>query len=175
MRFWPFGKKRVEQPIEGAMAESAVPTHLQPFFMQRVDKGNDTQITGDIRCSCGSTSFAAMHSRDDDCVYRLICAGCGQDILLFDARTHGWDALVCHMPGEYLGQGEETEKCESCGGECFEVTVWIEPIEKAEFISCAEGELPEEAWVNAFTWFAAHLTCTRCGKQKRGWADIETA
>ena len=175
MRFWPFGKKKVQQPIEASCTELAVPNHLRPFFMQRTDKGNDTQITGDIRCTCGSASFAAKHSKDDDCIYRLNCADCGQDILLFDARVHGWDALVCHMPGEHLQQGEVTEQCEKCASRCFGATVWIEPTQKEEFISCVEGELPDEAWVNAFTWFAAHLTCVECGRKLHSWADIETA
>ena len=175
MRLWPFGKKKEQMSVETPRAEPAVPTHLKPFFIQREDKRNDTQITGDIRCTCGCETFVAKQSKDDDCIYRLTCDACGTDILLFDARVHGWDAIVCKMPGEHLQLGDTTAKCEKCGGEHFHVTVWVEPTEKEEFISCTEGELPDSEWVNAFTWFAAHLTCAECGCKQRDWADIETA
>lgn len=171
MGFWNFGRKKPD--VRGA--EMSVPTHLKPFFMADPSRRSEPQIAGSIRCICGCTSFAARCSRDDDCLYTLKCDQCGQDVLLFDARVHGWDALVCHMPGECLNLGEITEKCEKCGGERFTVEAWIEPAEKDEFISCVEGEFPDEAWVNAFTWFATHLTCTRCGCKVRGWADIECA
>ena len=175
MKFWPFGRKNTTTPVVAPCAELPVPTHLKAFFVPQPDKGNKTQITGEICCTCGCTMFAAHHSKDDDCIYHLTCADCRKNILLFDARLHGWDANVCHMPGEYLQMGEENAVCHKCGGEHFHVTVWIEPTEKAEFVSCVEGELPESEWVNAFTWFAAHLTCADCGCKQRDWADIETA
>lgn len=152
-----------------------MPTHLKPFFVQQHGTGGEAQITGDIRCTCGCVTFGAKHSKDDDCIYHLICDHCKQDILLFDARVHGWDALVCHMPGEALQLGDVAARCEKCGSESFSTTVWIEPTDKAEFVSCVEGERSDSEWVNAFTWFAAHLTCAQCGHKMRDWADIETA
>ena len=175
MKFWPFGKKKTQQTVTAPCDNTVVPTHLKPYFVQRADKESKTHITGDIRCNCGCMVFAAHHSKDDDCIYRVTCADCQKEILLFDARRHGWDAIVCHMPGEYLQAGEENAVCPKCGGEHFHVTVWIEPTEKAEFVSCVEGELPESEWVNAFAWFAAHLTCDDCGCKQRDWADVETA
>ena len=175
MKLWPFGKKKEPVPMETPSNEPAVPTHLKPFFVQWADKGNDTQLTGDIRCSCGCEVFAARQSKDDNCLYHLTCDACRKDLLLFDARAHGWDAMVCKMPAEHLQRGDIAAKCEKCGSERFGVTVWIEPAEKAEFVACVEGELPDSDWVNAFTWFAAHLTCTGCGCRQRDWADIETA
>lgn len=174
MKFWPFGRK--QQKVAAApCTELPVPTHLKPFFLQQSDDGNDAKVIGDIRCICGSKAFAAHHSKDDDCLYHLTCDDCRKDILLFDAQRHGWDTIVCHMPGENLHLGDVTAICEKCGSERFSVSVWIEPTEKGEFISCVEGELSEDEWVNAFTWFAAHLTCTNCGCKQRDWADIETA
>lgn len=175
MKFWPFGKKKEKASAAESCVELPVPTHLKPFFAPMPDKRNTTQITGDIRCTCGCVEFAAKHSKDDDCIYHLICDACGKDILLFDARVHGWDAAVCHMPGEYLRLEDVTVRCEKCGSERFNVTIWVEPTEKEEFISCVGGELPDSEWVNAFTWFAAHLTCVGCGCEQRDWADIETA
>ena len=175
MKFWPFGKKKVEMPIPVPADEDAVPTYLKPYFVQRQEKHDATQITGDVCCTCGCTVFAARQSKDDDCVFRLTCVDCRREILLFDARVHGWDALVCHMPGEALQLGDVVARCEKCAGERFHATVWVEPADKAEFVSCVEGELPDSEWVNAFTWFAAHLTCAECGCKIRDWADIETA
>lgn len=171
MKFWPF-RRKMPLPVP---ADLPVPTHLRPFFVVRTDLGDASQLAGDIRCTCGCASFAAARSRDDDCLYHLTCDQCGQHVTLFDARVHGWDALVCHMPGEYLNRGEVTEQCRKCGGGRFSADVWIEPAQKEEFIACVEGELPDDEWVNAFTWFAAHLTCAKCGCRVRGWADIETA
>lgn len=175
MKFWPFGKKKAQSPISVTAAEDAVPTHLKSYFVRWQEKREATQIIGDIRCTCGCMAFAASQSKDDDCVFRLTCNDCGQEILLFDARVHGWDALVCHMSGEFFQLGDVAARCEKCGSERFCATVLIEPTDKAEFVSCVAGELPDSEWVNAFTWFAAHLTCVECGCKMRDWADIETA
>lgn len=171
MKFWPFKRRKTDPHMQ----ELPVPMHLKPFFVVNGDQGDAKQLTGDIRCACGCTTFTASHSRDDDCLYWLNCDGCGQEVQLFDARVHGWDAVVCHMPGEFMNLGDVAEKCEKCGGDRFGAAVWIEPANKEEFITCVEGELPDCEWVNAFTWFATHLTCTCCGHRMRGWADIETA
>lgn len=175
MKFWPFGRKKAQALVADPCTELPVPTHLKPFFVPMADKNNTTQITGSIRCTCGCEAFAAQRSVDNDCLFRLNCDACVQEVLLFDARRHGWDSVVCHEPVEAMQMGESTARCEKCGREHFGVTVWIEPTEKAEFVSCVEGELPDGEWVNAFTWFAAHLTCTHCGYRQRDWADVETA
>lgn len=171
MKFWPFKRQIPDKSSE----ESPVPTHLKPFFVVDRKKNDEDQLSGDIRCTCGCMAFTASRSRDDDCLYRLNCDRCGQDIQLFDARVQGWDAVVCHMPGELMDMGEVIEKCGKCGGDRFSAVVLIEPAQKEEFIACVEGERPDCEWVNAFTWFAAHLTCTCCGHRMRSWADIETA
>ncbi len=41
-------------------------------------------------------------------------------------HRHGWDTLVCHVPVEDSGTGEVTESCPKCGGDAFQVEVWIE-------------------------------------------------
>lgn len=171
MKFWPFKRRETDPTPE----ELPVPAHLKPFFVVNGEQSNAEQLTGDIRCTCGCMTFVASRSRDDDCLYHLNCDRCGQDVQLFDARVHGWDAVVCHMPGVFMNKGDVAERCEKCGGDRFSAFVWIEPASKEEFIACVEGELPDGEWVNAFTWFAAHLTCTCCSHRVRGWADIETA
>ena len=138
MKFWQFYRKKEKVSDVGSCAELPVPTHLKPFFAPVPDARNKMQITGDIRCSCGCMTFAAVRSKDDDCVYHLTCADCRKDILLFDARSHGWDATVCHMPGEYTQAGVENAVCEKCGGKHFQVTVWIEPTDKAEFFPASK-------------------------------------
>ena len=171
MRFWPFGKKKATAP----QAEPPVPTHLKPFLDTVTYRDGQTQVTGTVRCACGSRCFSACRNRDDDNHFHVICRDCSDDILLFDMHRHGWDTLVCHVPVEDCGTGEVTECCPKCDGEAFRVEVWIEHADEAEFVACVEGELPDSEWVNAFTWFAAHLTCAKCGCKVRGWADIECA
>ena len=175
MKFWPFGRKKMTAPVAAPCAELPVPTHLKAFFVPRSDKGNKTQITGEICCTCGCKEFSAHRQQDSNGYYHLTCGVCGKNIMLFDERQHGWDTLVCHMQYESCQTEAVAEKCDKCGCERFGATVWIEPAEKEEFVSCVEGELPDAEWVNAFTWFAAHLTCASCGSKQRDWADIETA
>ena len=170
MKLWPFGKKQA-----ATHAELPVPTYLKPFLVPEPYKGETAQLAGEIRCTCGGVAFSAHRNIDDDNRFHGVCRNCDKDILLFDAHRHGWDALVCHVPAEDADAGESTETCPKCGSNSFAVTVWIEPTNVEEFVSCVEGELPDEEWVNAYFWFAAHLTCIGCGKKLRGWADIETA
>lgn len=172
MWLWPFGRKK---KAVAAPDSPPVPTHLKPFIKLQPGKDGALQLTGSIRCTCGCIAFSAYRNQDDDSRFRLVCRNCDQDILLFDARQHGWDTVVCHVPVEDAQAGETAEVCPACGSNSFGVTVWIEPASREEFVSCVEGELPDEEWVNAFTWFAAHLTCVGCGKKQRDWADVETA
>lgn len=174
MRFWPFGRKMGSEQAQPDCGETAIPTHLRPYFVPK-ELRDKTQIIGSLRCTCGCTAFSANVSKNDDCVFCAVCADCGQDILLFDARVHGWDALVCHMPGIYLAEGDVPAQCDKCGGGKFRVELLIEPTDKAEFVSCVEGELPDDVWVNAFTFFAVNLTYVSCGKRLSGWAEVETA
>lgn len=171
MRFWPFGRKKAD----AACAERPVPTYLKPFLDTEPYRDGQTQVTGTVRCKCGCTSFCACRNRDDDNRFHVICQQCSADILLFDMHQHGWDTVVCHEKVEDSGTGEITEHCRKCGADVFGVNVWIEHASAEEFVSCIEGELPDSEWVNAFTWFAAHLTCAKCGCKVRSWADIECA
>lgn len=172
MRFWPFGKKKpaeAEKPVG-----LPIPTFVKLFLVPDMKKSGMENVYGSIRCTCGCTAFAAMHSRDDDRLYHLLCRDCGQDILLFDGQKHGWDALVCQMLMEDMQAGEDSERCAKCGCADFHADVWYEPTAREEFDSCRE-DLPGEEWVNAFTWFGAGLTCCGCGHRIRSWADVETA
>ena len=152
----------------------AVPSYVEKYFVPQEMKRGEEGVGGSIRCTCGCTAFKAMHSVDDDRLFHLLCTHCGNDILLFDGAKHGWDALVCQMPMEDLQLGEASEQCAKCGCEDFCADVWYEPTEREEYDSC-RGELPEEDWVNAFTWFSADLICSGCGRKIHSWADIETA
>lgn len=175
MKLWPFGRRKEAADSATPATALPVPTHLQPFFVPHMKKRDQTQITGDVRCTCGGERFAAHRMKDSSQRYHLTCIACGKEVLLFDEKQHGWDTVVCHMNCGDDSEEEITERCGKCGGEGFGATVWVEPTEKEEFVACVEGELPDDEWVNAFTWFAAHLTCCSCGARIRGWADVETA
>lgn len=170
--FWPFGKKK---PVgDEAPVELPVPTFVKPFLVPDRKKSSLENVYGSIRCACGCADFSAMHSVDDDRLYHLLCRDCGQDVTLFDGQRYGWDALVCQTPMEDLQSGEAAERCPKCSCADFRADVWYEPTAREEYDSCREA-LPEEDWVNAFTWFGADLICSSCGHRLRSWADVETA
>lgn len=173
MKLWPFGKKKT---VPAAPAkELAVPTYLLPYWKTDATHGDAQQLAGTLQCKCGCQTFQSLSSNDDDRLYHAVCKECREDVLLFDANTCGWDALICGVQTEDAHAGETAAKCPKCGCEHFGVTVWVEPTDKQEFISCNDRGLPESEWVHAYTWFAAHLTCADCGHRLRDWADIETA
>lgn len=172
MGWLPFGSKKDRVNIQSD--ELPVPTCLKPYFVPIAGKCSMTELSGGIRCSCGANSFRAIGSEEPGLRYRLCCTGCGQDVLLFDAWQHGWDALVCGVLPEDGAVPEHAESCGKCGGDAFRADVWIEPVEREEFVSDIPEGLTEADWVNAYTWFAATLTCARCGRRVRDWADVET-
>lgn len=172
MKLWPFGRKR---PAAVRHEELPIPACLRPFLVPADGKCSMTEVAGSVRCTCGQDVFTAHRSVDCDCLYHLACHACGQDVLLFDAEQHGWDRLVCGEPVVDAQAGEHTEQCRKCGCGDFRADVWLEACDREEFLQNAPEGIAEGAWVNAFTYFAAHLTCTQCGCRVRSWADIETA
>lgn len=173
MKFWPFGRKKtaVAVPCE----ELPIPTYLRRYLVPMQDKCSMDEITGDIRCTCGGAGFKARRSEDDGLLFSLTCSACGADILLFDAKQHGWDALVCGVVPDEVAAADITEQCTKCGHEEFRTTVWIEACQRGEFVEEVPADLKEDDWVNAYGWFGAHLTCVHCGHKVRDWADVETA
>lgn len=173
MKLWPFNSKKSEVPVP--CEELPIPTHLRQYFIPVQEKCSMTEVTGDIRCTCGGMSFKARRSGDYGCLFSLACTSCGKEILLFDSKQHGWDALVCGMISEDDATIDCTEQCAKCGCENFHTIVWIEACHREEFVEDVPDGLTEADWVNAFGWFGAHLTCANCGHRARDWADVETA
>lgn len=152
-----------------------MPACLKKYYVPELSECSMTEIMGSICCSCGEKAFRALSSEEPGLRYSLKCLACGQDILLFDARRHGWDALVCGDVPDGESGADQAEACEKCGGDAFRAEVWIEHIAREEFVSDIPEGLTEDDWVNAHGWFGASLTCDRCGRQIRSWADVETA
>lgn len=151
------------------------PTYLRHSLVPDQAKCSQQEVTGDIHCTCGCTAFQAYQSEEIGFLFRLVCCGCGTEITLFDARQHGWDAIVCGAIPEEPVTADCKETCRKCGGEAFHTQVWVEPCQKEEYTEDVPDGRTEEEWVNAFTWFGAHLTCAGCGRRIRDWADAETA
>ncbi|MBQ2953362.1 MAG: hypothetical protein IJE07_07370 [Clostridia bacterium] len=173
MKLWPFGSKKSNAPV--TCGELPVPKCLKRYFVPELGKCSMAEITGDIRCTCGAMAFKARRSEDVGLRFSLTCSSCGEDILLFDAKQHGWDALVCGIVPDDEANDETSEQCAKCGHEEFRATVWIEACEREEFVEDIPEGLTEDDWVNAYGWFGAHLTCVQCGHRVRDWADVETA
>lgn len=173
MKLWPFGGKKSDNAVQSEILP--VPTYLKSYFVPDQEKCNMAEVTGNIRCTCGGMIFKARRSEDYGCLFGLECASCGKEILLFDSKQHGWDALVCGVIPEDDASLDCAETCAKCSGEDFYVTVWIEACQKEEFIEDITEGLTEDDWVNAYDWFGAHLICAHCGHKERDWADVETA
>ena len=153
-----------------------IPTHLQQYFITS-ERGNDEyKVTGTIRCACGGENFEIWESNERH-IIQLICKNCKREILLFDAGKHGWDGYVCHE--DYCDRTQPMAKyiCSKCGQDGVRPTVAISSQGKEDFIEFCESEddsfSPDE-WVNAFEWITVSLSCRKCGRAKRKWADIET-
>lgn len=173
MLFRPFGKREKETAVP--CQNSPLPIYLKPFLVLDQAKCSMHELAADIRCTCGCMTFHAYQSEDIGFLFRLECSACGREFTLFDAQQHGWDAIVCGAAPEKTTATECKETCRKCGGEAFHTRVWIEPCQKEEYTEDVPEGRSEDEWVNAFTWFGAHLTCAGCGRRIRDWADVETA
>lgn len=173
MKFWPFGRKKLDTIVE--LGNLPIPTYLKKYYVPAPEKCSMTEIAGDICCTCGSMAFKARRSADYGRLFSLTCVACGEDILLFDAKQHDWDSIVCGVVPDDDAVADIIGQCAKCGHEDFRTTVWIEACQRDEFVEDVPAGLTEDDWVNAYGWLGAHLTCVHCGHKVRDWADVETA
>lgn len=153
-----------------------IPSHLREFMIPMEGENNcEFQVTGTIRCSCGSEVFSAAES-NEGLLAKLSCPDCGREIELLDAGKHGWNGYVCHF--DPLDRTQQLWKavCEECRGEQFRVKVWISSQGKIDFLAeCVahDSAFREDEWTDAFEWIQVSLECVRCGMEFDNWLDYE--
>jgi len=157
------------------------------------DENDEFQVSGAIRCSCGSERFHILiyadtengypqvrdYKGDTALVIKAVCTDCEKDYFLFDAAQHGWNSFACpegiSVPDEEL----ESWSCPKCSGESFHIEMKISSQGKEDFIdetgiAGGESDFEEADWVNAFSWIVIGLKCSACGHTDEEWIDYET-
>lgn len=153
-----------------------IPSHLKDYFLLDDNEHTEYEVSGSIRCKCGSEHFEIFSSNDRQLV-KVKCKDCGEEIVLFDAGKHGWDGYVCK--DDFLDRNEPLVNyiCEDCGKQVFQVKLKISSQGKQDFIDeCVNNDdfFSEEEWVDAFEWININLVCDSCDSTVDGWLDLET-
>lgn len=160
--------------------EMPIPAHLKDYLTVDAKKSNEKRLYASLKCGCGEDKFKIEKSTNH-CVVKAVCQKCQKEILVFDAREHGWDGYVCGLfRGEPSGPFEEA-KCKQCQQNVFKADIVIFSKGKLDFIHNACQEPVEEAgrtfaedeWVNAFANISIYLKCVHCNK-KQLYIDYET-
>ena len=106
----------------------------------------------------------------------LVCSSCNRDLVVFDNRRNGWNAVVCGegppCPSDYMDRVRESlePRAWSCGSSDFECLVWYCYDTDANDLA----NVPLDQWDDAFGAFGAWVICGRCGMAQQV-ADAETA
>ena len=105
------------------------------------------------------------------------CKHCGKEILLFDDRYYGYDAMC--MRYEQPNKPYRTDSklkmkkphCESAG---YKIYVTIDSTGKEDLLEGADPEfINDKNWKDAFEWIKIDLECAKCGKKKNA-LNLET-
>ena len=131
-----------------------------------------------VRCKCGCVDSFEIYIGDASrpnwisgklggCQRAdLLCAKCGDELLLFDDGIHGYNAVVCddraHLPMNYLQSNRallQKLTC-GCGGSTYSVIVEV-------MYDCDDGgveDIPASQWDDAYGCFRSSARCSSCGK-----------
>ena len=122
-----------------------IPSHLKEYFLLDNNVHTEYEVSGSIRCKCGSEHCEVVSSNERQFV-KVKCKDCGEEIVLFDAGKHGWDGYVCK--DDFLDRDEPLVNhiCEDCGDQVFQVNVKISSQGKQDFI--------DECYKQNFEFFA---------------------
>ena len=153
-----------------------IPSHLKNIFVLDDNDQTENEVSGSIKCKCGSEHFEVYSSNDRQLV-KVKCLDCGEEIIIFDAGKHGWDGYVCK--DDFLDREEPFARysCEECGDHIFRVELKISSQGKQDFIDeCVSNDdsFSEEEWVDAFDWIIINLVCNSCNTKLTEWLDLET-
>ena len=167
---WLFGKKKQVTTI------LPIPMHLQDIMIPVGNSNSELEVTGIIKCPCGSEIFEIWESNDRQLV-KIVCKECKTEYILFDSGKHGWNGFVCG--DDFLDREMPFEKhlCSECAEDVFGVVVRISSQGKEDFKEeCLSNDdaFTLEDWVNAFEWITISLSCKKCVLSDKEWLTLET-
>lgn len=153
-----------------------IPTHMQSILFPVGSNNREFEVTGKIKCPCGSEVFEVWESNDRQIV-KVVCEQCKKEFVVFDSGKHGWNGFVCE--DDFLDRDLPFKQylCSKCNKEFFGVTVHISSQGKDDFKEeCLSNDdsFTLEDWVNAFDWITISLSCEKCRLVCEGWLDFET-
>lgn len=152
-----------------------IPTHLQSILFPLGDNNSECEVTGIIKCHCGSECFEISESNERQ-MLKIVCNKCKNEFVLFDSGKHGWNGFVCR--NDFLDREIPLEKvcCSKCGESNFRITLHISSQGKEDFAEecLANGDsFSQEDWVNAFDWITISLSCIKCRHSEKNRLDFE--
>ncbi len=124
----------------------AIPTHLASFVEPAETSETSSNLTLRLKCPCGGNTFEILYQKGGDknekgeptpgpveaeyrgeffFVIRARCANCREERLVFDARVHGYDALIGGWPGNQDMERPPLRvwSCRRCGDSVHQVFV----------------------------------------------------
>ena len=157
-------------------AEFPIPKHLQTLLIPVGNSNGELEVTGKIKCPCGSETVEIWESNDRQIV-KIVCEKCKKEFVLFDSGKHGWNGFVCG--DDFLDREMPFEKysCSKCAENIFSIVVRISSQGKEDFKEeCLSNNdaFTLGDWVNAFDWITISLSCIKCGLTDKEWLDMET-
>ncbi len=171
MRLFKLFKKKKRSSLD-----YPIPKHLQTIMFPIGNDNSEFEVTGKIKCLCGSESFKILESNDKQLI-KIICTSCNEEFILFDIGKHGWDGFICNY--NFLDRNLPFEQCRcpKCNDNSFGVVVHISSQGKEDFeeecLSNDDSFTPDD-WVNAFEGITVSLTCRGCGLTDDEWLVAET-
>ena len=153
-----------------------IPTHLQSILIPVGSNNNECEVTGTIKCHCGSDAFEICENNERQ-LLKIVCKECKKEFVLFDSGKHGWNGFVCK--DDFLDREIPLEKvcCSKCGESSFKIALHISSQGKEDFAEeclANDDSFSQEDWVNAFEWITVSLSCIKCGHCEKNWLDFET-
>lgn len=153
-----------------------IPTHLQSILLPVGNNNSEYEVTGIIKCPCGSVDFEISESNGKQ-ILKIVCKECKKEFVLFDSGKHGWNGFVCG--DDFLDREIPLEQvlCSKCGENAFNITLHISSQGKEDFAEeclANDDSFALEDWVNVFDWITVSLFCAKCGFSDNNWLDLET-
>ncbi len=179
-----------------------VPSHLVGWLISPKFKGEIPAIEATVRCLCGSEALechypgacrlspvtgepipctAELHQSGGKIRWyfavKAVCVACRQERVLFDSDLHGYYAVE---GGENIVESAALPRprlwvwrCLGCGSATHRVRVAVTLESRYDFVDATRGEVCEERWANAFSWFDMDICCCECGRDTKGWVSYE--
>lgn len=153
-----------------------IPTHLKSLLLPIGNNNSEFEVTGIIKCHCGSENFEISESNEKQ-LLKIVCKNCKKEFILFDSGKHGWNGFICG--DDFLDREMPLEQvcCSKCGENTFGLIVHISSQGKKDFSEeclANDDSFSLKDWVDAFEWITVSVSCIKCNHSENNWLDFET-